>query len=64
MAEASTAELVSFSQQGAVGVITINNPPVNALSPGVPEGILKYVQQAATDASIKALVLIDRKSVV
>src|ERR1035438_4063835 len=58
MAEASTAELVSFSQQGTVGVITINNPPVNALSPGVPEGILKYVQQSATDASIKALVLI------
>jgi 3-hydroxyacyl-CoA dehydrogenase len=58
MAEASTTELVSFSQQGAVGVITINNPPVNALSPGVPEGILKHVQRAATDASIKALVLI------
>src|SRR5580658_1956764 len=38
--------------------MTINNPPVNALSPGVPEGILKYVQQAAGDASITALVLI------
>ncbi len=58
MAEAGTQELVSFAKQGSVGVITINNPPVNALSPGVPEGILKFVKDAALDASIKAVVLI------
>src|SRR5689334_11681700 len=52
------SELVAFSKQGAVGVITINNPPVNALSPGVPEGILQFVKQASGDDSIKALVLI------
>src|ERR1022692_3928677 len=52
------SELVSFSKQGAVGVITIDNPPVNALSPGVPQGILKFVQESATDDSVKALVLI------
>jgi 3-hydroxyacyl-CoA dehydrogenase len=52
------SELVSFSKQGAIGVITIDNPPVNALSPGVPQGILKFVQEAASDDSVKALVLI------
>jgi 3-hydroxyacyl-CoA dehydrogenase len=52
------SDLVTFSNQDGVGVITVNNPPVNALSPGVPEGILAAVQQAQSDAAIKALVLI------
>src|SRR2546422_3652735 len=52
------SELVKFSNQNGIGVITVDNPPVNAISPGVPEGILAAVQQAQTDDSIKALVLI------
>ena len=52
------SDLVTFSNQDEIGVITVNNPPVNALSPGVPEGILAAVQQAQSDDSIKALVLI------
>src|SRR5216684_2073388 len=51
-------ELVKFSNQGGIGVITVDNPPVNALSPGVPEGILAAVKAAQTDDSIQALVLI------
>jgi 3-hydroxyacyl-CoA dehydrogenase len=30
--------LVRISKQDDVAVISIDNPPVNALSPGVPEG--------------------------
>ncbi len=52
------AELVKLSRQGEVGVITVDNPPVNALSPRVPEGIQEAVQQAAKDAKIRAIVLI------
>src|SRR5712672_2328812 len=52
------SELVKFSNQGGIGVITIDNPPVNALSPGVPEGILAAVTSAQSDESIAALVLI------
>jgi 3-hydroxyacyl-CoA dehydrogenase len=52
------SDLVSFTRQGEVGVITINNPPVNALSPGVPEGILEAIQAAQKDESLQALVLI------
>src|SRR6266550_4046167 len=52
------SDLVTFSNQDGIGVITINNPPVNALSPGVPEGILAAVQQAQSDDAIKAIVLI------
>ena len=31
---------VSLEREGAVGVITIENPPVNAMSPGVPGAIV------------------------
>src|SRR5260370_25739887 len=52
------SELVKFSNQSGIGVITVDNPPVNALSPGVPEGILAAVKQAQTDDSLQALGLI------
>jgi 3-hydroxyacyl-CoA dehydrogenase len=52
------SELVTLTKQGDVGVITINNPPVNALSPGVPEGIKASVEAAAQDRAIQAIVLI------
>ena len=52
------SDLVTFSNQDGIGVITVDNPPVNALSPGVPEGILAAIQRAQSDAAIKALVLI------
>ena len=35
------SDLVQLSKEGDVAIITINNPPVNALSAGVPEGIEK-----------------------
>ncbi len=52
------SDLVEFSKHGAIGVITVNNPPVNALSPGVPEGIVDCVEQGVADDGIKAMVLI------
>src|SRR5215471_18526799 len=33
------SDLVQLTKDGDIAIITINNPPVNALSPGVPEGI-------------------------
>jgi len=33
------SNLVRVSKENDVAIITIDNPPVNALSPGVPEGI-------------------------
>jgi 3-hydroxyacyl-CoA dehydrogenase len=52
------SELVSLTRDGEMGVITVNNPPVNALSPGVPEGIAAAVEQIKNDDSIKGGVLI------
>jgi 3-hydroxyacyl-CoA dehydrogenase len=52
------AELVSLSRQGEIAIITINNPPVNALSPGVPEGIMSNLEAAQKDPEVKAIVII------
>jgi 3-hydroxyacyl-CoA dehydrogenase len=52
------SDLVDYRKQGAIGVITINNPPVNALSPGVPEGIYESLQKGMSDPAVKAMVLI------
>jgi 3-hydroxyacyl-CoA dehydrogenase len=52
------SDLVQLSRKGDVAVITINNPPVNALSAGVPEGIEAAIAEIQKDPSVKAAVLI------
>ncbi|MBI3107516.1 MAG: enoyl-CoA hydratase/isomerase family protein, partial [Candidatus Rokubacteria bacterium] len=49
---------VEYQRRGAVGVITVNNPPVNALSVVVRQGIADGLAQAAADAQAKAVVII------
>jgi len=49
---------VILSKHNDVSVLTIDNPPVNALSPGVPEGILTALETAERDASVRAIVVI------
>lgn len=51
-------ELVTTTTQNGVGIITINNPPVNALGPGVPEGIGAAVEAFEQDKTVQAIVLI------
>jgi len=52
------SELVQLSKSGDVAVITIQNPPVNALSPGVPEGILEALGKIEDDSYVTAAILI------
>jgi 3-hydroxyacyl-CoA dehydrogenase len=52
------SEMVKVGKQGDVMVITIDNPPVNALSPGVPEGIASAIERLNADAEVRAAVLI------
>jgi len=52
------SELVDFTIDKGIAVISINNPPVNALSPGVPEGISEAIERIQKDGNIKAAVLI------
>ena len=51
-------DLVQLTKDNGIAIITINNPPVNALSPGVPEGISEALDRIAQDDSINAAVLI------
>jgi 3-hydroxyacyl-CoA dehydrogenase len=52
------SDLVQFTKNNGIAIITINNPPVNALSPGVPEGIRTAIEEIDKDDSIRAAVLI------
>ncbi|MEQ1886076.1 MAG: 3-hydroxyacyl-CoA dehydrogenase NAD-binding domain-containing protein [Bryobacteraceae bacterium] len=52
------SELVSYARHDDVAVLTVDNPPVNAMSSGVPEGIRAGVERATEDAEVRALVLI------
>jgi 3-hydroxyacyl-CoA dehydrogenase len=52
------SELVKLTRLDDVAVVTIDNPPVNALSPGVPEGIVQSIEAAAHDPAVKAVVVI------
>jgi len=50
--------LVTLENRGSVAVVTIDNPPVNALSPGVPEGLSDAVARANADAGVEVIVVI------
>jgi 3-hydroxyacyl-CoA dehydrogenase len=49
--------LVTLSRSGALGVIEIDNPPVNALSQPVRQHLLECLRAASADRSIEAVVL-------
>src|SRR5258706_8620411 len=51
------SDLVQLTIDNGIAIITINNPPVNALSPGVPEGILEGIEKIDRDDSVKAAVI-------
>src|SRR5579871_1992384 len=49
---------VRYEVRDSVAVITIDNPPVNALSPAVWEGLDRAVARANADTSALAIVII------
>jgi 3-hydroxyacyl-CoA dehydrogenase len=49
--------VVDLTLEGEVAVITVNSPPVNALSAAVRDGIREALDKAAGDASAKAIVI-------
>src|SRR5580658_8946643 len=52
------SELVRFETDNGIGVITVDNPPVNALSPGVPQGLVDALDKGNADPAVTAMVLI------
>jgi 3-hydroxyacyl-CoA dehydrogenase len=49
--------LVTIATRNGVAVICINNPPVNALTTGVPEGLASAIDQAEKDPTVRAIVV-------
>jgi 3-hydroxyacyl-CoA dehydrogenase len=52
------AEVVHYERDGAVGVITVDNPPVNALSVAVRAGLVDALARGLADAGAAALVIL------
>src|SRR5215467_5998432 len=50
-------EPVKLTCDGTIGVITIDNPPVNALSQPVRAGLKAALAEADTDANLTAIVI-------
>ena len=52
------SEIVGFSKEGNIGVITVNNPPVNALSQAVRAGIKAGIEKGNADKDVAAMIII------
>ena len=48
---------ISTRKHGDVLIIESNNPPVNALSAAVRQGLVDAIEQAEADDSVKAVVI-------
>src|SRR5687768_11139769 len=48
---------ISTKRHGDVLIVTSNNPPVNALGHAVREGLVKAIEQADADETVKAVVI-------
>ena len=49
--------VVRFDVEDGIGVITVDYPPVNALGPGVSDGIVAALEKGEADPKVKAMVL-------
>jgi len=52
------SDLVQFAANHDIAVITINNPPLNALGPSVRDGLFEAIEKVNKDERIRAAVLI------
>jgi 3-hydroxyacyl-CoA dehydrogenase len=51
-------DLIQYEVKNRIAVLTVDNPPVNALGPGVLEGIEAAVARGCADIGVDAMVLI------
>ncbi|RBW51821.1 3-hydroxyacyl-CoA dehydrogenase NAD-binding domain-containing protein [Marinobacter sp. F3R11] len=52
------SEVVTYNREGAIGVITVNYPPVNALSHAVRSGLVSALEQGQKDSEARVLLLV------
>ncbi|HEY7057954.1 MAG TPA: enoyl-CoA hydratase-related protein, partial [Vicinamibacterales bacterium] len=49
--------MIDSSVRGRVAILQVRNPPVNALSPGVPEALMKAVSEAERNPAVESIVI-------
>ena len=52
------SEAVQLERRGEIALVTVDNPPVNALGHAVRAGLLAAFQQAEADPQVRAVVLL------
>ena len=55
-------DVVTYVLDGEIAVVTVNNPPVNALSQAVRQGLLDAIRRAAGDGSKAVLILCEGRT--
>jgi 3-hydroxyacyl-CoA dehydrogenase len=50
-------DVVEFRREGAIAVITVNHPPVNALNNAMRRGLVEALDRARNDTEIKGVVI-------
>ncbi|MDJ0904958.1 MAG: 3-hydroxyacyl-CoA dehydrogenase NAD-binding domain-containing protein [Woeseiaceae bacterium] len=55
-------DVVSYVMDGEIAVVTVNNPPVNALSQAVRQGLLDAIRRSADDGSRAVLILCEGRT--
>lgn len=58
MANEAQSPAVTTQRHGRVLVVTVNNPPVNALSAAVRQGLMAAIEQADADADTQAVLIV------
>ena len=55
-----TEKVVHFEVEDGIGVMTIDYPPVNALGPGVVDGIVAALEEGEANPDVKAFIMIGK----
>jgi 3-hydroxyacyl-CoA dehydrogenase len=58
--EGAMGDVVAFEKRGTIGVVFLDNPPVNALGAALRQGVTRHLIQAREDPDIQAIVLVGR----
>ena len=52
------SDKIAYARHGDIAVLTIQNPPVNALSHAVRQGFMDRMDQAETDSGVRAVMIV------
>ncbi|NRB03261.1 MAG: enoyl-CoA hydratase/isomerase family protein [Rhodobacteraceae bacterium] len=56
------SDTVAYERHGDVAVLKVNNPPVNALSQSVRQGLLNGIERAESDDGVRAVLIVGEGS--